>query len=127
SRTRADLRMLIAIALLHTIAGYLLFALASDEETQETCFYTGRNPFVGDIYKYTVYAACWSLIACAPLLALAPKLAITAAWASIFLYLFTGILDPIAERRWPTFCRGCAISIGVRVLAALTFTWLAVP
>jgi len=119
--------MLISIALLHTIAGYLFFALAADEGTQDMCFYTRPNPLIGDIHKYIAYAASWSLIGCAPLLALEPKLAVAAAWISILLYLATGTLDPIAERRWPKFCRSCAASVVVRVLAASAFTWLALP
>jgi hypothetical protein len=111
-----------SIAVLHGIAGYVLFAFAANDEFQESCFYKGRNPLAGDIHKYLVLAACWSLIACAIVAFFLPRLAVAAAWLSIFLYILTSLVDPVFERRWPSLCKGCVISAGVRMAFAIALT-----
>lgn len=116
-----------AIAILHTVAGYIIFALAADEEMQQDCFYKDRNPLVGDVRKYLVYAGCWSLIACGFVAFIMPKLAILAAWSSIIFYLLAGLTDLVAERRWPSICKACAISLGIRSVAAAALTGLFRP
>ena len=110
------------IAVLHGVAGYALFAFAANEDFQEFCFYKNRNPLAGDVYKYLVLSACWSLVACAILAFLVPALAVGAAWLSIVLYLLTGLVDFVTERRWPSFCKGCAVSLTVRTIAAVALT-----
>lgn len=111
-----------SIAVLHGIAGYVLFGIAANEEFQEFCFYKHRNPLAGDIYKYLVLAACWCLIACAILAFLLPAVAVGLAWLSILLYLLTGIVDPMFDRHWPSLCKTCVVSLGVRVAFAIALT-----
>jgi len=111
-----------SLAILHGVAGYLLFAFAANEEFQEFCFYKNRNPLAGDVYKYLVLSACWALIACAILAFILPAVAVGVAWLSILLYLLTGLVDIVFERRWPTFCKGCAVSLGIRAIAATALT-----
>jgi len=111
-----------AIAVLHGVAGYVLFGLAANEELQEFCFYKGRNPLAGDVHKYLVYLACWSLVACGVSAFFVPWLAVLAAWLSVAFYLLTAFVDIVAERRWPAFCTACAVSLAVRLLAAAVLT-----
>ena len=113
-----------AIAILHTIAGYLLFGLAANEETQQFCFYKDRNPLIGDIQKYIAYAGCWSLIICGIFAFLMPKLAVIAALASIAIYLLSGVLPIVVEHRLPPFCKACVISLGTRIIAAVALIGL---
>ena|SRR5690606_15700963 len=111
-----------SLAIFHGFAGYVLFGIAANEEFQEYCFYNNRNPLAGDIRKYLVYFACWSLISCAVLAFIDPSLAVGAAWLSVLLYLLTGIVDPVFETRWPSLCKSCAISLGLRAALAVALT-----
>lgn len=113
-----------AIAILNTVAGYVLFALAANEDIQESCFYRGVNPLLGEIRKYMVYYACWSLIACGIFAFFMPKFAVYVAWLSVVLYLLTGLIPLVAGQGWPSFCKTCTISLGIRVIAAAALTGL---
>jgi hypothetical protein len=113
-----------ALAIAHTIAGYIFFGFASVEEFQESCFYRNRNRLVGDILKFLSFSGCWSLIACGVLAFFLPKAAVAAVWASVAFFLLTGLPDLIAERRWPSFCKTCAVSLGVRIIAATALSSL---
>jgi hypothetical protein len=108
-----------SLAILHTIAGCLLFGLAANEEIQQSCFYKDRNPLIGDIQNYIAYAGCWSLIICGIVAFFMPKLAVIAALTSIAFYLLSGVLPVVVEHRLPPFCKACAISLGIRVIAAV--------
>ena len=111
-----------SIAVLHGIAGYVLFGFAANEEVQQSCFYKGKNPLAGDFHKYLVYLACWSLVACSVSAFFVPWLAVLAAWVSVAFYLLTGFVGIVVTRRWPAFCTACAVSLGVRILAAVVLT-----
>jgi hypothetical protein len=110
------------IAVAHGIAGLVLWAFASDEDFQQFCFYKDRNPLAGDFYKYLAYFACWALMACAYSAFYLPKLAVVLAWLSLIFYLLTGLVDLIAEGRWPSFCKACAVSFAARLVAAGALT-----
>ena len=110
------------IAVLHGVAGLVLWAFASDKDFQQFCFYQHRNPLAGDFYKYLVYFACWSLMACGYAAFYFPRLAVALAWLSLGFYLSTGLVDLIAERRWPNFCKACAVSFSARLIATLALT-----
>src|SRR6478752_6019093 len=94
-----------SVAVLHGVAGYVLFAFAADEDFQKFCFYKNRNPLAGDAYKYLVLAACLALVACGVLAFFVPIFAVGAAWLSIALYLLTGLVDIVDKGRWPAFCK----------------------
>ena len=109
-------------AILHTLAGYFIFSLAANEEMQESCLYQERNPLAGDIVKYLVYFASWSLIVCGIFAFLIPKAAVGLAWISLTFYLFTAFVDPIAERRLPSICKICVVMFSIRTVAATALT-----
>jgi len=110
------------LAILHGLVGLFFWSLAADEDFQQFCFYAKRNPLAGDCFKYLVYFACWALIACGVVAFFLPTVAVVLAWLSLTLYLSTGLVDLIANGRWPAFCKGCAISFVVRTVFAVALT-----
>ena len=115
-----------AVAILHSVAGYVLFGFVAQEEVHEKCIYKGRNPLTGDSIKYLAYFGCWSLIVCGPMAFVFPTtLAVLAAWFSIAFFLLTALADWIDKLRWPKFCKACGINLAVRVVGAATLTILA--
>lgn len=111
-----------SIAVVHGIAGLVLWAFAADEDLQQFCFYENRNPLAGDFYKYLVHLACWALMACAYAAFYFPEVAVILAWLSLVFYLLTGLVDLVAEGRWPGFCKVCAVSFAARLFAATALT-----
>ena len=113
-----------ATAILHTLAGYFIFGLATNEEIQHSCLYEDRNPLTGDIIKYLAYIGSWLLIACGIIAFLIPKAAVVLVWLSLSLYLLTAFVDPIVERRLPSLCKTCAVMFSIRAVAAAVLTIL---
>lgn len=111
-----------ATAILHTLAGYLIFGLAANEEIRESCLYQDRNPLTGDVIKYLAYIGSSLLIACGIVAFLIPKAAVVLAWLSLSLYFLTAFVDPIAERRLPSLCKSCAVMFSIRAAAAAVLT-----
>ena len=109
-------------AILHALAGYFIFGLAANEEIQESCVYQDRNPLAGDIVKYLIYLASWSLVVCGIFAFLIPKFAVGLAWISLAFYFLTAFVDPIVERRLPTLCKSCAAMFSIRAIAAAILT-----
>jgi hypothetical protein len=112
-----------ATAVLHLVAGYLIFGIASNEEVREWVVYEDRNPLAGDILKYLIYIACWLMIACGIAAFLIPKAAVPLAWAAFIAYLLTGALELIEKRRWPSLSKPKMIAIAPRLGAAMALTY----
>src|SRR5690606_17701566 len=111
-----------ATAILHTLAGYFIFGLAANEDVQESCLYEGRNPLTGDILKYLAYIGSCLLIVSGIFAFLIPKAAVFLVWLSLFLYLLSAFVDPLAERRLPSLCRTCIVMFSIRAIAAAVLT-----
>ena len=111
-----------AIAVLHTIAGYIFFALAASDGSQEFWAYKGRNPLAGDIRKYLAYFACWSLMGCGIAAFFIPVAAVALAWIALAFFLATGLVDFVANRRLPFVHRASVLSVLLRAVAAIALT-----
>lgn len=113
------------VAVLHSIAGFILVAIASDEKFRELCSYKNRSWLAGRIHYKLLMLGTWLLIGPGFVifaLPMVPKLAVVISWLSIAFFLSTGLVDLISNRRFPDFCLRCLVSLGVRVIAAIILT-----
>ena len=110
------------IAVLHTIAGYIFFALAASEGSQEIWAYKGRNLLTGDIRKYLAYFACWSLMGCGIAAFFIPVAAVALAWMALGFFLATGLVDLVANRRLSLVHKASVMSVLIRTVAAIALT-----
>ena len=113
-----------AVAVLHTIVGYVLVGAALDEEFQQECFYANSNPLAGDIKKYLVITGSGAMAACGILAFKIPVVAVALAWISLACWFVTGFVDIPWTRRPPGFCKACAINFLVRCSLAGLLTLL---
>src|SRR5690606_1712784 len=110
-------------AVLHLIAGYLIFAIAANEEVHEWMIYDGRNPLAGDIFKYLIYRACWLMIGCGIAAFVMPNVAVVLVWAALGAYVLTGVVDLVEDRRWPSFSKPHIIAVVPRIVGAAALTY----
>ena len=116
---------LVALKIVTAVAGfisYVVFALLSAPEIQEEFIYKSRNPLLGDLVKYVLYAMNFCLVICA----LCPWWKVSAApmwaWASV---AFSAVAYLLYLRESRSFCVRCAvIGISVRACVAVLVTYL---
>ena len=109
------------LAILHTVAGYAFFALAANEPFQGM-MYKNKNPLAGDLLKYSVYFACWLLVACGPFAFFVPIFSVWASWLSLAFFLATAAIDVISTPRFLGLSRASTVSVVIRVAAAVVLT-----
>jgi len=113
-----------ALAVLHTVAGYLFLAFALDHDFQQECFYANCNPLAGDIKKYLVQIACWCLVGCGILAFHVPAASVALVWMALAAWFLTGFVEVAWTRRLPGLCIVCAANFGVRLSLAVGLTGL---
>jgi hypothetical protein len=107
---------------IHGLAGVVLLVVALDKDFQKFCFYKGEDAFVGDLHKNLALFGSSLLIACGAFGFFKPTFAVGAAWLSFLVYLLPSLADLMAGRRFGKFCKECAATFSVRVVAAAALT-----
>jgi hypothetical protein len=102
---------------IHGLAGVVLLFFAFNKHVQKFCFYNGQNAFEGTLRKNLALLGSSLLVACGVLTFFKPILAVVAAWFSFLIYLLPSLTHLMAGHRFGKFCKACALSFGVRVLA----------